>query len=82
MDIGESNNTFSKKTSKSDTGSTGLFKIGDYDSKSTGNKTGGANTSSGDDGLVEQTIDTVKNQAQALSDAVTGGGNNNNNNKK
>lgn len=77
MDIGESNNTFSKKTSANDTGSTGLFKIGDYDQKS--EKTRGADTTQGGDegGLLQQTLNTVKNQAQALSDTITGNSNNN-----
>lgn len=82
MDIGQSDNTFSKKTSADDTGSTGLFKIGDYDKKP--EKTGGADTTQGggDEGsLVQQTINTVKNQAQALSDTVTGNSNSNSNKK-
>ncbi|KAG2229476.1 MAG: hypothetical protein JSY10_30080 [Paenibacillus sp.] len=64
MDIGQSDNTFSKNTSTSDTGSTGLFKIGDYD-KPTQKKT------NNEGGLLDQATNTVKNEAQAVADKLT-----------
>jgi hypothetical protein len=78
MDIGQSNNVYSKKTSANDTGSTGLFKIGDYDN---GKSSKTNNNNESNDGLIGQTVNTVKNQAQAVTDAVTGNSNNNNNKK-
>ncbi|CAO3619580.1 unnamed protein product [Mucor hiemalis] len=76
MDIGESDNTYSKKTSANDTGSTGLFKIGDYDSKP--DKSNDASSAQGGDegGLLQQTVNTVKNQAQAVADTITGSNSN------
>ncbi|GAA5803514.1 hypothetical protein HPULCUR_008996 [Helicostylum pulchrum] len=66
MDIGQSNNMFSKNTSTSDTGSTGLFKIGDYDKPA--QKTSQTNN---EGGLLDQVTNTVKNEAQAVSDKLT-----------
>lgn len=67
MDIGQSDNMFSKNTSTSDTGGTGLFKIGDYDKPA--QKTSQTNN---EGGMLDQVTNTVKNEAQAVADKVTG----------
>jgi hypothetical protein len=71
MDIGESKNAYSKKTSKSEAGSTGLFKIGDYDSQPSAKSN---EQGAGDEGLMHQLADSIKNQAHSVSDKLTGGG--------
>lgn len=68
MDIGQSDNAYSKKTSTSETGSTGLFKIGDYDSKPN-DKSGGQEQ----EGLMGQLADTIKNEVQYIADKFSGG---------
>lgn len=71
MDVGESKKAFSKKTSKSEAGSTGLFKIGDYDSQPSKD---GRDSTGGDEGLLHQLGDSIKNQAQSIQDKTTGSG--------
>jgi hypothetical protein len=67
MDIGQSDNSYSKKTSTSEAGSTGLFKLGDYDSKPN-DKTGAVEQ----EGLMGQLTDTIKNEVQSIADKFSG----------
>lgn len=68
MDIGQSDNAYSKKTSSNEAGSTGLFKIGDYDEKPTNDKT----TDTNEQGLMGQLADTIKNEVQSIADKFNG----------
>ncbi|KAI8375520.1 hypothetical protein BD560DRAFT_392551 [Blakeslea trispora] len=68
MDVGQLKNPFSKKTSEDASGSTGLFKIGDYDTPSESQKTNQQEEPS----IVKQTTETMKNQAQSIMDKATG----------
>ncbi|KAG2195666.1 hypothetical protein INT47_002905 [Mucor saturninus] len=66
MDIGQSDNTYSKKTSTNEAGSTGLFKAGDYDDKPKDK------TNNEQPGLLSQLTDTIKNEAQFIADKFNG----------
>ncbi|KAI9355804.1 hypothetical protein BD770DRAFT_390770 [Pilaira anomala] len=65
MDMGQSENIYSKNSSNKDTGSTGLFKIGDYDNTK-------KKDSEQEGGLLDQATNTVMNQAQVVTDKLTG----------
>lgn len=66
MDIGELKNPYSKKKS-SNTGGTGLFKIGDYDEPKKTN-----DGKAGEPGLVEQAGESVKNGVSSTVNTLTG----------
>ena len=68
MDVGQLKNPFSKKTSESSSGSTGLFKIGDYDTQPASQNTNKQEEPS----IVKQTAETVKNEAQSMVDKAKG----------
>jgi hypothetical protein len=66
MDIGELKNPYSKKES-SNTGGTGLFKIGDYDKPK---KTNDGKT--GEPGLAKQAGESIKNGVSSTVNSLTG----------